>query len=315
MAGKSVNEVRKDIMGRKTVITAIRSDRPQDHASPARVEKSLPPEKCFFCPGNEKLTPPELDRIESAYGKWQIRCFPNKFPAFSPASPKAYGRHEVIVETPDHKKSLSELSVDNLVNYLTMVQKRMNVARQDSKIAYTVVFKNEGKLGGASLEHSHTQVVSFGEVPDYVKKLTKKTDDFSKLEKSHAKNIFAQNAHFFAFCPKASRFHLESWIAPKRPVPSILKLDAGQLRSLAEILKSALSALDATSGFGPYNIIFHSSPCDESNFPFHIQILPRLSTWAGFELGTDMVMLSQLPEDTAKKFKEFLVSPPMKNED
>ena len=105
---KKTNEIRQDVIGRKVVITVVRRDRPQDDKTPARIEKGMPPEKCFFCPGNEHLTPPEIDRMEHAPGKWEIRCFANKFPAFSLESKKAYGRHEIIVETPEHKKSLSE---------------------------------------------------------------------------------------------------------------------------------------------------------------------------------------------------------------
>ena len=89
---KSVNEVRKDMVGRKVVITAVRGARPHDAPEQVRAQKLTPPEKCFFCPGNENLTPPEIGRVEKG-GKWEVRCFPNKFPAFSAESKKAYGRH------------------------------------------------------------------------------------------------------------------------------------------------------------------------------------------------------------------------------
>lgn len=300
---KSVNEVRKDILGRKVVLTAVRAGRPHDQPAPARVAKATPPEKCFFCPGNEHLTPPEIDRIAKGNG-WEVRVFPNKFPAFTQDSKKAYGRHEVIVETPEHAKSLSELTEENLSDYLSMVKKRMEGARRDEKLLYTIVFKNEGKAAGASLEHSHTQLVGMPFVPDTVKKLGKKTKAFASLRKKNAKAIVAENAHFFAFCPKASRFHNEAWIVPNEPASSLTELSEDKLRSLASIMKTVLSALDADSGFGPYNIVYHSGPHDGSVFPFHVQILPRLSTWAGFELGTDVVMLSDIPEETAKALRE-----------
>jgi UDPglucose--hexose-1-phosphate uridylyltransferase len=307
MAGpKGVNEIRKDVVGRKTVITAVRGGRPHDHP-PERAQKTVAIEKCYFCPGNEHLTPPEIDRIEKG-GKWEVRCFPNKFPAFSQESKKAYGRHEVIVETPEHSKTLSELSEENLVDYLAMVKRRMDDAKKDPNLAYTCVFKNEGKLAGASLEHSHTQLVGMPFVPDSVKRLGKKAAKFSRLRKQSAKSVFAQNAHFFALCPKASRFHLESHIVPLMPAASLLELEGERLAALASILKSVLTAIDATSGYGPYNIVFHSCPHSGGAFPFHVQILPRLSTWAGFELGTEVVMLSEMPEDSAKALKAKLSS-------
>jgi len=296
---KSVNEIRKDVVGRKVVITAVRGSRPHDAPEQERAQKTTPPEKCFFCPGNEHLTPPEIDRIEKG-GKWEVRCFPNKFPAFSSESKKAYGRHEVIVETPEHRQALSELSEENLYDYLSMVKRRMEGAMRDPKLAYTIAFKNEGKAGGASLEHSHTQLVSMDFVPDYVKKLAKKAAKIGRMRKKPLKSMFAQNAHFFALCPKAPRYHFETWIAPKEDADSLLALSDEQLRALASILKSVLTAFDAATGFGPYNIIFHSAPHAGGEFPFHLEVVSRLSTWAGFELGTEVVMVSELPEVSAK---------------
>ena len=310
MAAKGINEIRKDVLGRKTVITAVRGGRPHDHP-PERAQKTVLPEKCYFCPGNEHMTPPEIDRIEKG-GKWEIRCFPNKFPAFSIDSKKAHGRHEVIVETPEHGKTLSELSEENLLDYLSMIRRRMEDAKKDPLLSYTCVFKNEGKLAGASLEHSHTQLVGMPFVPDFVKKLGKKAAKFPKLA-GQGKSVFAANAHFVALCPKASRFHLEAWIVPLSPAASLLEIEGERLSALASILKSVLLAIDATSGFGPYNIVFHSCPHATGAFPFHVQILPRLSTWAGFELGTDVVMLSELPEDSAKALRATLSSKSDKN--
>jgi UDPglucose--hexose-1-phosphate uridylyltransferase len=305
MAGKGVNEIRKDVLGRKVVVTAVRAGRPHDAPVHQRVQKAVLPEKCFFCPGNEHMTPPEIDRI-GVGGKWQVRCFPNKFPAFCPESRKAYGRHEGIVETPEHPKTLSELSDENLFNYLSMVKRRMLDAQNDKKLLYTAMFKNEGKPAGASLEHSHSQLVGMPFVPDTVKKIAKKAAKFAKTRASSKKTTVCENAHFFAACPKATRFHYEMWILPLEPVNSLTGLTDEKLRALASILRSVLFALDATTGFCPYNIVYHSAPHDGGVFPFHVQILPRVSIWAGFELGTDVVMLSDLPEDSAATLRSNL---------
>ncbi len=309
---KSVSEVRKDIVGRRVVITVVRGSRPHDAPEQERAQKLTPIEKCFFCPGNEHLTPPEIGRIE-ADGKWQVRCFPNKFPAFFAESKKAYGRHEVVVETPQHQKSLSELSEENMFNYLVMLKRRMEDARKDPKLAYTSVFKNEGKAGGASLEHTHTQLVGMPFVPDYVKKLAKKATKVERMRQKPSKTAFAQNEHFIALCPKAPRFHFETWIVPKQSANSLHELSDDQLRHLASILKSVLSALDAATGFGPYNIIFHSGPHSGIAFPFHLQVVSRLSTWAGFEIGTEVVMVSEIPEESAGLLKAKLAEKNDKN--
>ncbi len=297
--GELKSEVIKDVLGRRVVLTTERGKRPHDAKAPQRAEKSVPPEKCFFCPGNEHMTPPEIDRIEKG-GKWEIRCFPNKFPAFMQTSKKAYGRHEIIVETPDHKKTLSELSNENIADYFIMVQRRMESAKKDHLLKYSCMFKNEGAVAGASLEHTHSQFAAFSFVPAFVKKIEKKEKAFSRLEKSHKSTIYAQNEGFFAFCPKASRFHFETWIVPKEGTSSILDLKQDRLVLLASVLKQAVGAIDSATGFGPYNIIFHSAPHEGKTFPFHLQILPRISTWAGFELATDIVMVSAVPRHSAK---------------
>ena len=306
------SEIRKDFLGRRVVLTSARGSRPHDNAPPERKMKSGDPSKCFFCPGNEHLTPPEIDRIERA-GKWEIRCFPNKFPAFMETSKKAYGRHEIIVENPEHTKGLSELSEENLVDYFAMIQRRMRAAAEDKRIRYSCVFKNEGSAAGASLEHSHTQICSMDFVPPLIVKMGRKLSQmyskpgaFAKFEKQNRKRMCTENSLFFAFCPRAGRFKYETWITPRFKVASLTWLDEAQLRSLASIFKSVLSALDAETGFGPYNVVFHSAPPGEKGFLFHIQVLPRLSTWAGFELATDVVMVSTRPHEAAALLKGFI---------
>ena len=302
---ETYSDLRKDALDRRVVLTGSRGGRPRDVVPPERKPKGGDPSKCFFCPGNEHLTPPELDRVEKD-GKWEIRCFPNKFPAFFGTSRKAYGRHEVIVETPEHQKTLSELSEENLFDYLVLLQRRMKEAMKDPRLKYTVIFKNEGAAAGASLEHTHTQLVSMEFIPALIAKMGKKTAAFEKLEKQNSKRAFLQTGHYFAFCPKASRFKHEAWIVPRFAAASLLDLDEGQLRGLAAALKSSLSAFDAATGFGPYNIVFHSAPHNEKKFPFHVEILPRLSTWAGFELGTEVVMVSTRPHESAGVLRYFI---------
>jgi UDPglucose--hexose-1-phosphate uridylyltransferase len=297
------NRVLKDIFGRQVVQTVARSSRPHD-APRQRLAKSVQPQNCFFCPGNEHLTPPEIARVEKE-GRWIVRCFPNKFPAFSPESKKAYGRHEVIVETPDHSKTLSELPAEHLEQYLSLLQERMKDAASDPKLRYTGIFKNEGKEAGASLEHSHTQLVAMPFVPKHVKKVAAKWEKIAKLPESQQKNIFYRNEGFVALCPKASRFGWEIWIVPLAKANSLASMGSSQLHLLASALKASLVALDAAVGFPPYNILFHSAPHGWENFTFHIQILPRLSQWAGFEFLTDIVMTSSIPSQSAETLAKF----------
>jgi UDPglucose--hexose-1-phosphate uridylyltransferase len=293
------NELRLDALGNQAVLTPWRSKRPKDFAT-QRPTKTTLPSKCFFCPGNEHMTPPEIDRI-TRNGNWAVRCFPNKFPAFAKNFPKAYGRHEVIVELPDHYKTLSEVSLAGFGDYLEMVRRRVQDAYKDKRIKYVQVFKNEGHEAGASLEHSHTQLVAMPQVPFMVQKLAERAQKgfLKNVLRSEKKRTFYENSGFAAFCPYASRFHLESWIMAKGKARHFGELDSSQMHSLAEALKTTLSRMDLLLNFAPYNIVFYISP-PKSKIPICIQILPRLAKWAGFEFGTGIIMNSMMPEVAAK---------------
>src|SRR3989344_3631983 len=184
-------ELRRDyILDRWVILSDIRGQRPnefnQDHQaklSKSSSEKNQQAEQpgksstCFFCAGNEHLTPPEIARQEKN-GKWNIRIFPNKFPAvkmegtseirtdndfFTFSNP--YGRHEVIVETPDHGKQLHDLSEEEIFDVLNMYSQRSKELSLLPGSKYVVLFKNFGKEGGTSLVHSHTQMLSLNKVP------------------------------------------------------------------------------------------------------------------------------------------------------
>lgn len=303
------NEVREDFLGRAAVLTPHRASRPHDFAPHAPEKKQLPKD-CFFCPGNEKLTPPEIDRLEKG-GKWSLRVFPNKFPAFTKASSAAYGAHEVIVETPDHSKALSQVSEQEMADYLMMVAKRVRAHGRDKKIKYTCVFKNEYSDAGASLEHTHTQLVAMPDVPQIIKKqekLCKAHCPFCTLPIDDKYPKVENTGPFIWLSPHAPRFGYETWILPRAHVASIADLDEQAISDLAKILLRALQIQDAALGFPAYNLVFFIAPHRSKNFHFHIEICPRKAKWAGFEFGTDMMMVSSKPEWVAEEYKQMLRS-------
>ncbi len=303
------NEFRTDFLGRSVVLTPHRASRPHDFV-PQVPQKKSDPLSCYFCPGNESLTPPEIDRLERG-GKWQVRVFPNKFPAFSKSTPKAYGTHEIVVETPDHSKTLSQLSEGQIHDYLMMVAKRLRSHARDKKLKYTSVFKNEWEEAGASLEHTHTQLVAMDSVPAPIKKMEKMCkascpfctlsidDKFPKIENS---------GPFVLLAPYAPRFNNETWIVPRAHVASIVDLDEKAMADLASMLSRALRTQDSAMGYPPYNVLFYLSPHRGKNFHFHLEICPRKAKWAGFEYGTEIVMNSMKPEWTADEYKNRLKS-------
>ncbi|MFH1306158.1 MAG: DUF4931 domain-containing protein [Candidatus Micrarchaeota archaeon] len=299
-------EIRTDFLGRTAILTPGRAKRP--HEFKAEVpKKKTPKSKCFFCPGNESLTPTEIDRTPLTKGKgWQNRVFPNKFPALSHGWKKAYGSHEIIVETPDHHKTLSQLSDNEIFLYLKMAVKRLNAHSRNKKIKYTSLFKNEWEAAGASLEHIHTQVVALPFIPPYVKKqikACKKNCKFCKIAKNKKFPKIISKGKFLLLCPYVPKYKYEMWIVPKKHISSIVDMDDSTLLSLAKILGIAVKTQDSYLNYPPYNILYHLAPHRSKAFHMHISITPRIAKWAGFEHQTGVILNSVRPEIAAGEYK------------
>lgn len=309
-------ELRKDyILDRYVILSTGRIQRPKQFGK--KEEEKI--EKCFFCPGNESMTPPEIGRIEKD-GKWIIRWFPNKFPAVDlNGSPKirtdntfftfsnAYGYHEVVAETNDHSKQLWDLGVEHIALVLKVYRDRIKELSSKGNIKYVCLFKNSGRDAGTSIVHSHTQIIAYNKVPELVADEVRKSMEFSQcpycdilnIEKKSDRRCF-ENDSFVAFCPYASRYHYEVWIFPKEHLRDMEKFDDKKFNDLALILHLVLVKLKEL-GLS-YNFEFHYAPKGE-DLHFHIEICPRDAIWAGFELLTDEIINSIIPEEAAKFYR------------
>jgi len=313
-----MNELRKDyILDRWVIIAAIRGKRPSDFIKEEKEGKLMEKDKsCPFCPGNENLTPPEIYRVEEK-GNWIIRCVPNKYPATTKenfsrkrkkfhASMTAYGNHEVIIETPLHNKELSELDAENIKKVLDVYTYRLEENLRDPNITYVSIFKNYGRSSGASLIHTHSQLISLPLVPRIIKEKMKRSHelyendekcsycDIVEIEKESPRFV-AENKNFVAFCPFAARFPFETWIFPKKHITSLTELNDRMKLELARILKDIINKLRTKLGKPSYNFYFHLSP-KNGNLHMHLIIFPRLSEWAGFEFSNEIVINPMPPE-------------------
>ena len=283
---------------------------------------------CFFCPGNEHLTPPEIGRVEHK-NTWKIRWFPNKFPAVEKKGDakirtknkfikegKTYGVHEVIAETRDHKKQLVDLSIDQIKEIFYIYILRIKALSKLKGIKYVSVFKNKGPNAGTSLVHSHTQIAAISVLPtDIMDKINaakkfniRENQRFSsgcpycsiiKLE-SKSKRKITENKSIIAFAPYASRFNYEAWIFPKRHVKNITAMYDEELYDMASALKKILVKLKKINA--SYNFFLHYAP-QSYDLHFHIEVTPRLATWGGFELSTGATINSIMPEDAARFYR------------
>ena len=308
--------IRKDyILDRWVYYAVSRSKRPREFKKIAIEESG---KVCYFCPSNEHLTPPEIGRLEYK-GKWRMRWFLNKFPAvekkgsariksrsyFSEAD--SYGLHEVIVETQHHKSQLSDLPVQYIKELLEVCRVRIKELSKLKDIRHVVVFKNHGKDAGTSLVHSHTQVVALAQVPTLVMEEAKAVKKYKKCpycaiikHESKSKRKIFETKNVVVFAPFASRFNYEAWIFVKQHKRAMEELDDKEMKDIASALKMILVKLKKINA--SYNFFIHHSPENE-NLHFHIEVTPRIASWAGFELGTGFIINSVLPEDAARFYR------------
>ena len=311
-------ELRKDyILDRWVIISEKRGARPLQFKE--QNTGSNDQSKCFFCPGHEHETPTEISRYPD-HGDWEIRAFPNKFPFaaeegqydiktdndfFTFAQP--FGKHEVLVETRHHNKQMWDLEEDELINVLRMYMKRIEDIYTEGKAKYVLIFKNHGKDAGTSIVHSHTQIVSLNKIPSLVEKEVAASKAYNgcpycrivEIEKGSYRRCF-ENESFVAFTPYASRFNYEIWVFPKQHVTSIEEVGFSEILHLAEIMKKVFEKLKQLGC--SFNFAIHNSPPNE-DLHFHIELMPRIAKWGGFENGSDIIINSVSPETAARFYR------------
>jgi len=303
-------ELRKDyILDRWVIISEGRGKRPKQFKKQETVQDAT----CFFCPGNESMTPQEIGRIAQG-DSWKIRWFPNKFAAVVPdvyAAPNkgglitmpAFGYHEVIAETSDHTKQLWDLSQEDLLALLRVYQARYRELMQRKNVKYVQVFKNHGREAGTSIIHTHTQLVTLPIIPPALLQEIRAANKGGKCQyceiikqESKTERKAIETEHFIAICPYASRFNYELWIFPKQHYKTMLDIPPETTKDLSVMMSKVLAKLKELDC--AFNYYLHYAPAGK-NFHFHIKVTPRMSTWAGFEFSSDVVINSVRPEDAA----------------
>jgi UDPglucose--hexose-1-phosphate uridylyltransferase len=291
---------------------------------------------CPFCPGNERLTPPEVAR-SPATGPWAQRVVPNRFPAVVPEGStertgdrtaremEGVGVHEVVIESPVHDERFDEMSVERVADVLRMWRERYRALSGEPWAKAVVVFKNFGERAGTSLEHPHSQILATPVVPpDALHQSSVATRyyddtghcvylDLMAREIEDGVRLVAGRGRFAAVVPFAGRVPFETWIAPRVLQPSFGDLRDSDLPDLAALLRDAVRALRRSAGDPDYNLVVQSAPMGLELAPvflWHLRILPRLVTAAGFELGSGMSINTVAPESAAASLRSALAVVP-----
>ena len=329
-----MSELRRDpVVGRWVIISTERARRPSDFPARERRRRAGP---CVFCAGQESRTPPELWALRSNGGGpdtpgWQVRVIPNKFPALriegdpEPTGEGLYdrmngiGAHEVIVEAPDHETSIEELPPAHLAAVFRAFQARMLDLARDTRLEYAMIFKNHGEAAGASLEHTHSQLIATPIVPSMVAdelagglqhyRIKQRCIwcDIVRQERQSGVRLVAEDGGFVALAPFAPRFPFETWIMPVAHRSSYPEIAGDEFGALARVTGLVLRRMSRYLSDPPYNLMLHSAPLKTpalAHFHWHLEIIPKLTSAAGFEWGTGFFINPTPPEEAAAHLRD-----------
>ena len=333
-------ELRKDpVVGRWVIISTERSRRPTNFQD---VQHERTTGFCPFDPGNEDKTPPEVfafrkDGTAPNTPGWQVRVVPNKFPALQIEGTldrrgeglydkmNGVGAHEVVIETPDHDQDFADLPIEHMVLVLKAYRERMNDLHRDRRFRYVLIFKNHGAGAGATLEHSHTQLIATPIIPKILQEELEGARRYYELKErcvfcdmiqqdtadNNGRRVVTQNDRFLVIEPFAPRFPFETWILPRRHDSSYqIVSDEEEYVDLASILKDTLQRLNQALDRPPYNFVIHTAPVsdgDLESFHWHLEIMPKLTRVAGFEIGSGFYINPTPPEDAAQYLREIAI--------
>ncbi len=299
----------------------------------------LPPrDYCPLCPTQPGGFPTEVPDSD-----YEIVCFENRFPTFSrePSSPsvrgdglfrvgKSRGICEVVLYTPRHEGSLTDLSVEEIEKLVLVWTDRYRELGARKEIKYVFIFENKGDVIGVTIHHPHGQIYAFPYVPPLIRKelassgkYYRKTGsclicDVLGRERSDGRRLVCENEGFSAVVPFYARYPYEVHLTSRRHLGSLAEMSRGEHRALACLLKDLLLRYDALWGRSlPYMMVMHQSPTDGKSWPhyhFHIEFYPpnrtsdKLKFLAGCESGAGTFINDTLPEDKAAELRAAGIS-------
>lgn len=349
----SVREIRiNPIIPTESVLVATaRNMRPKKAEQPVPRDGRAHVATCPFCTGNEHMTPPAIAAYPE-HGDWHIRIVENLYPVLGDdhryrnlnlglqQTIDGYGRHEVIIDHDQHGIAVHEMAETHLVDLFAAYRTRMEQLYQSNEqLRYVLVFKNFGPAAGASIAHTHSQIIGMPIVPHNV-----------QAEVNHSRAYYAKNHHcifcslidealtfeatiydresgaiqrrinvgqyvvergrrFIAIKPFASRYEWEVHILPLAHDAEFLRVTRDDLSDLAQVLRRTMARLDAVIGGAQYNYFLHSLPHGNDNqdcgasYHWHLEICPRTTIPSGFELGSGLFVNTISPEDAAARLR------------
>lgn len=278
-----------------------------------RPDKKLTATEHHEAPGDADIIHERgLYQLKNQAGDWIVKVIANKYPALTPTTPAAFGKQEVIIETPEHDVEFSELSLTQIERIFSVYIKRALVMYHTPGIRYVSVFKNDGARAGASIRHAHSQIIGLPVIPpslqaEALAASTYATEhgrsvygDIIRWEQSKKERIVYEDTHIIALAPYASKNPYELWILPKSDTATFAALTSVERSAIAAVLKKACQFLDAKDI--SFNFFLQDAVMHEQQ-RFILKIEPRKTVYAGLELATNVIINPLSPEQAAKEYK------------
>jgi UDPglucose--hexose-1-phosphate uridylyltransferase len=318
--------------GRWVTIVAERRERPTDFAPRSPQVEADTGRACPFCPGTEHETP--LWEASGPDGNWQVQVVANRYPAFfgddsmsvrnlGPVHVQAAasGIHEVLILSPEHAISWGQLDDDGASQVMHALAERMGEHARLPHIRYTQAIVNHGREAGASVAHPHGQLLGMPFVPGEIIEEERAFGRFDggcilcttvEAELNDRSRVIYEDDNVIIVCPFWSGCPFEMLVIPRSHVGHLDDSDPDHLTSIGIGIKQSLADLEKLLGDVSYNLVFHSAPHQhhDSHYHWHAHIFPKLTTVAGFERGTGVMINITPPEDAAAALQQLRVVSP-----
>jgi UDPglucose--hexose-1-phosphate uridylyltransferase len=322
-------EFRQNFVTKEWVIIASERAKRPDQMSTGLEPRPQPPafrEDCPFCPGHEDRTPPPV-MVSEQGGQWAVRVVPNKFAALrSDERPcreqngpflraGGFGIAEVVIESPHHDVTLETLPLGRVELVLRAFRSRHLAIASDPRINLVSIFRNYGPLAGTSLEHPHSQIIATPIVPPHVRDPWRHAQlhfdttgrcaycEMVEGELAARVRVLVETPHFVSFVPYAAKTPFETRIYPKRHHASFSWASDAEVADLAKVLRDTLQRMRLGLRNPDYNFIIRSAGSgdeDVRHLHWYLVIIPKITTPAGFEIGSGIYINTVAPEGAAE---------------
>ena len=323
-----MQELRRDPILRQWVIMA--SERAADLAlrRPEPVDAGGDDDPCPFCPGHESLNPIEIATVRDG-GRWVVRATPDKQPLLRIEGDlerrgagmfdvmNAIGAHEVVADTPDHRRQWADFSSAEMARLLGVYRARSNDLRRDARFRYVLVVKNHGAVW-SRYPHAHSHVIATPFTPKRVEDELAGAREYFRMrercvfcdqlseELRFERRVIGRNAAFVSFAPFAAEHPFSVWVSPIQHAADFGTLPDAALPALAALLVDALARMRTVLGNPAYSVALHAGPVaggDQAEIHWHWEIIPHLRRELGMEWATGIVSNPVPPEEAAAQLR------------